>query len=362
MIVLTALQVRTVTQLFALLVTILFLIFLLDSRYRLLPNAIHSALPIHHEGFVITDVTLKTCSSLNPLSSCRLDPDLWHRVEKDLYLQTGWVSSAYIHVRRKKEEELETGEKIVVAVRVGRLDPSVGEKGQQSEKWETRPGGIWLLRSSKRHDSDSDKAVTGIDILFGADAVEPRLGWTITQTPLLLDAGKDTQIARLSIRHGRAKAVQKETASPRVRKDGKFKILQIGDLHLSTGVGSCRDAMDKDGEVKGKCESDPRTLEFMEKMLDEEKPDMVVLSGDQVNGDTAPDVQSVSRLHPTQCQLLCSLSCSQLCRPSSSLPIFSSHAASLMPPYLAITMTKVRSKRASPEAHKCHSYQQCHSH
>jgi hypothetical protein len=28
-------------------------------------------------------------------------------------------------------------------------------------------------------------------------------------------------------------------------------------------------------------------------MLDEEKPDLVILSGDQVNGDTAPDAPSV---------------------------------------------------------------------
>jgi DNA repair exonuclease SbcCD nuclease subunit len=33
-------------------------------------------------------------------------------------------------------------------------------------------------------------------------------------------------------------------------------------------------------------------LEFVERLLDEEKPDMVVFSGDQVNGETAPDAQS----------------------------------------------------------------------
>lgn len=275
-------------------ITVLVLVFLLDTRYRLLPHAIHSAFPLHHEGLVVTDLTLKTCSSINPLSSCRLDTAVWHRVEKDLYLNSGWVSSAYLHVQRKKEEELNSEDSVIVGIRVGRLDPGVGENGQQREKWEARPGGIWILRSSKRHDSDSDKAVTAIDVLFGADAAEPRPGWSLAQTPLLLDTGKNVQIARLSMRHGRAKAHQKEAAAPRVKKDGKFKILQVSDLHLSTGVGACRDAMDENGEVKSGCEADPRTLDFVGKMLDEEKPDMVVLSGDQVNGDTAPDVQTVS--------------------------------------------------------------------
>ena len=55
----------------------------------------------------------------------------------------------------------------------------------------------------------------------------------------------------------------------------------------------------KDPEPKehngGHCDADPRTLEFVERLIDEEKPEFVVLSGDQVNGETAPDAQSVSR-------------------------------------------------------------------
>lgn len=62
------------------------------------------------------------------------------------------------------------------------------------------------------------------------------------------------------------------------------------DLHLSTGTGHCRDA-EPPTSAAG-CEADPRTLDFIAKILDEEKPDFAVLSGDQVNGDTAPDAQS----------------------------------------------------------------------
>lgn len=62
------------------------------------------------------------------------------------------------------------------------------------------------------------------------------------------------------------------------------------DLHFSTGVGVCRDAQPPD--TAKTCEADPRTLEFLHKTLDDEQPDVAVLTGDQINGDTAPDVQS----------------------------------------------------------------------
>lgn len=62
------------------------------------------------------------------------------------------------------------------------------------------------------------------------------------------------------------------------------------DLHLSTGTGNCREA-EPPSSATG-CEADPRTLDFIAKVLDEEKPDFAVLSGDQINGDTAPDAQS----------------------------------------------------------------------
>lgn len=62
------------------------------------------------------------------------------------------------------------------------------------------------------------------------------------------------------------------------------------DLHLSTGVGKCRDPQPP--ETADGCEADPRTIDFLRKMLDEEKPDIAVLTGDQINGDTAPDIQT----------------------------------------------------------------------
>ncbi|ESZ95955.1 phosphatase dcr2 [Sclerotinia borealis F-4128] len=279
--------VRTATQLGALALFTIIVLWFLDNQYRVLPSAIHDYMPAHHPGLVITDITVTKCSKINLFTSCKLDSDKWHRIEKDLYLGRGWVNSAYMHVQRKKEEELTSEDKVVMDVSVGRLDPATATKGESDERWESRPAGLWLKRSAKRHASDSNKAVNSVDVLFGADAVDPRDGWEMTGTPLLLDSSGEVQEARLSIRRGKLMTPIKPT--PRIRDNGKFKILQAADLHLSTGTGECRDAMPEDG---GNCEADPRTLEFVGRILDEEKPDMIILSGDQINGETAPDAQS----------------------------------------------------------------------
>lgn len=189
-----------------------------------------------------------------------------------------------MHVQRKQEEELAKDDKVVVAVRVGRIDPSL-EGGEQG--WEKRPGGIWVLRSSKMGESDSRRAITGVDVLFGTDAVEARAGWNIAPTALDLDADP---IARLTVRHQETSDIK--VPKPRVGKNGRFKILQVSDAHLSTGVGKCRDGIGVNNAPITECEADPRTLEFIERILDDEKPDLVVLSGDQVEGPAAPDTQS----------------------------------------------------------------------
>lgn len=143
------------------------------------------------------------------------------------------------------------------------------------------------MRSAKRHASDSHQVVTAADVLFGADAVDPRVGWEIKDQSFLISGFNEAREPRLTIHRGTFKTPVKPV--PRISKEGKFKILQVSDLHLSTGTGICRDAVPP---LPGRCEADPRTLEFVGRILDSEKPDLVVLSGDQINGETSPDAQT----------------------------------------------------------------------
>ncbi|KAJ4389505.1 Phosphatase dcr2 [Gnomoniopsis smithogilvyi] len=283
--------VRTIVQVSAVAAITFFLVFFLDRNFRVLPSAIHEYMPQHHAGLLITDITIKRCSSLNVFTSCRLDPDAWHRIEKDLYLGKTIVSSAYIHVRRKKEEELTPEDKVVIDVTVGRLDPGTAVNGQADERWEARDAGLWIKRSAKKQAIDSKQTITAVDVLFGDDAVEARDGWDLPEksTPLLLDAGAHVPSAHITVRRGSQQEPKKP--QPRVKENGKFKIMQVSDMHLSTGVGVCRDEMPEHPDGV-RCEADPRTLDFVTRVLEDEKPDLIVLSGDQINGDTAPDAQS----------------------------------------------------------------------
>jgi hypothetical protein len=252
-------------------------------------------MPLHHTGLVITDVQITKCSSLHPFRSCELDPAVWFRINKDLYLGKAMMSSAYLHVRRKKEEELTPDDKVVVDVTVGRLNPGAGAKAHDGDMWEAREAGIWIKRSTKKGAGENKHAVTAIDLLFGDDAVEAREGWELTGIPLMLDAGQKVPSAHLTVRRGLPHEHTKPV--PRINDNGKFKIVQLADLHLSTGLGECRDALPPDYNGRP-CEADPRTLDFVTRILEDEKPDLVVLSGDQINGATAPDPQGVRGVLP----------------------------------------------------------------
>ncbi|PQE30641.1 Phosphatase DCR2 protein [Rutstroemia sp. NJR-2017a WRK4] len=233
---------------------------------------------------VVTDLTICVFSPNDPPSTCELDPRIWHRIEKDLFLYTS-EKSAWLYVALANEEGLTAEDLLVTDIRVGEPRPN----SSSGDSWESRPYGIWVLRS--KFAGNIDQAVTEVDVLFGIDAVDPRPQWTLMRSPLQLNAPPNIPIARLSILHGRSTPRSDVRPALRVRKDGKFKIVQISDTHMVTGVGVCRDAIDADGKDLPESEADPLTVEFMGRILDVERPDLVVLTGDQLHHDI-PDSQS----------------------------------------------------------------------
>ncbi|KAI9708291.1 MAG: purple acid phosphatase, partial [Chrysothrix sp. TS-e1954] len=233
---------------------------------------------------VVTDLTICIVSPTASPSTCELDPRIWHRVEKDLYLYTS-QQSAWLYVALANEEELIAGDLLLVDVRVDEPPP----RQTSDQSWESRPGGIWVLRS--KFSGKIDRAVTEVDVLFGADAVDPRPQWNLMRSALQLNAQPKVPVARLSVLRGRAKARPDTKAALRVRADGKFKIVQIADTHMVTGVGICKDAIDAHGNPLPESEADSLTVDFIEKILDVEKPDLIILTGDQLHHDVS-DSQS----------------------------------------------------------------------
>ena len=87
-------------------------------------------------------------------------------------------------MERKREEELSDVDRVVTDVAVSLTDPTTVEG---VDKWEKRPAGVWIMRKDKKL-ADSGQAITGVDVLFGPDAVDPREGWEMRDTALLLDS------------------------------------------------------------------------------------------------------------------------------------------------------------------------------
>lgn len=174
---------------------------------------------------------------MNPFAKCTITDTDWHKIDKDLYLGNGFPTKAYLHVSRKREEDLASNDDLVLDVYVGPSSPDDG-KLSKHEKWESRSMGIWIKRSSKRHLSDYSKAVTGIDVLFGPDAADPRSNWQMQKHALALSIRGEHPEPRLTVRNG--PALKFDPPVPRIRKDGKFKILQAADLHLATGYSTLR--------------------------------------------------------------------------------------------------------------------------
>ncbi|KAF2726849.1 Metallo-dependent phosphatase [Polyplosphaeria fusca] len=233
---------------------------------------------------VVTDLTICVFSPTVSPSTCELDSRIWHRIEKELYLHTS-QQSAWLYVALANEEELTAEDLLVMDIKVGESphNPSF------DHSWESRPGGIWVLRS--KFSGEIDRAVTEVDVLFGTDAVDPRPQWALMRSPLQIDSQPKVPVPRLSVLHGRAKLGPDPRPALRVRQDGKFKIVQISDTHMGTGVGVCKDAIDAHGNNLPESEADPLTVDFIGKTLDVERPDLVVLTGDQLHHDIS-DSQS----------------------------------------------------------------------
>lgn len=245
-------------------------------------SASHTTAIVTHP--VVTDLTVCIFSQTVPPSTCELDPRIWHRVEKDLYLHTS-QKSAWLYVALAREEDLVPEDLLVMDIRV--CEPPSNPSSDYS--WESRPGGIWVLRSC--FSGRIGQAVTEVDVLFGMDAVDPRPQWTLMRSSLQLNAEPYVPVARLSVLRGRVKPRPNVRAALRVREDGKFKIVQISDTHMVTGVGVCKDAIDAHGNHLPESEADPLTVNFIGKILDVEKPELVILTGDQLHHDVS-DSQS----------------------------------------------------------------------
>jgi hypothetical protein len=233
----------------------------------------------------IVDVTIQECTRwrwFEKRSKCTaLLNDGWEISGGDLLLNMG---SNRVHLFIKRHT-------------LGERKPPVTQlrvsKNRLNKAWESRPGGIWIQRSVV---IDIKEAITSIDFIHGKDIRELRRGRQfVPGGPLILG-----EYINLSYRMGLPPP--REFPILKVKAGKPYKVLQVAgsdfsklslivDLHLSTGATRCRDVVSQKHKLT--CEADTASLDFLEYIIDNEKPDFIAFTGDQVNGDSAPNTKSV---------------------------------------------------------------------
>ncbi|KAJ7066567.1 Metallo-dependent phosphatase-like protein [Mycena amicta] len=135
--------------------------------------------------------------------------------------------------------------------------------------------------------TERSNLITELDVLYGDDV--PWYGFEKLEPATLLHKG-EMQNAWLTIRRG----VKSPPRAPPLHfsHNGQFKILQIADLHYSVAATKCRDTPPSLSCIGGSDNSTAKTL--ISTILDIEKPDLVVFTGDQLNGQgTSWDPRSI---------------------------------------------------------------------
>lgn len=300
---------RWLIRLATLLTLVSLVVFVTDLWYDFLPSVIQTRLTMHPPDPVVVDIQIRKCLKL---SSCDGPTKSWLKLPKDLLLGESWTSHAYVYTKIINENEL-AGESVVLSVAHGMFnlnDPQAKlpedvyddisglvedtdhlEDRHMAYKQATLNG--WSIANSKiglwvkKGKHSPGAVVTGLKVLYGDDARCPLPRWRMCSNTL--DLGSPELRPRLAFRIGRAEAM----SVPKLKfsKEGKFKIAQIADLHMSTGFGTCDHPVP--GVLnKALCRADALTIDLMEDVLEVEKPDLAVFTGDQIFATSAPDAET----------------------------------------------------------------------
>ncbi|KAI8360019.1 Metallo-dependent phosphatase-like protein [Mortierella sp. GBAus27b] len=137
--------------------------------------------------------------------------------------------------------------------------------------------------SDRRHDPQCSQAIDNIAIEMGSNPVP--YNWKTASFEH--DASQEVPDWNVQLIYRRWDKALPTIPKLRFRQDGTFKIVQFADIHMATGPHACYNA-----PVNMKCTGDVNTQEMMDRVLDAEKPDLVVYTGDNVDGVTSKDALS----------------------------------------------------------------------
>ncbi|KAG7093566.1 hypothetical protein E1B28_007236 [Marasmius oreades] len=216
----------------------------------------------------------------------------WVRVDRNVNLETGYFSGYLnIYYRRTRRQDINLIANITLLPENTEPWPVEGWKRASTSLrtgWRAPPLYLWyyaVKTASQMTAEERADLITEMDVLYGDDV--PWYGFEKLDPPTLAAEPGKVESTRIIIRRG----VKIPPRAPPLHfsRDGKFKILQVADLHYSVSVGKCQNVRFSPCSA-----SDNLTSTLLSRILDAEKPDLVVFTGDQLNGqDTSWDPKSV---------------------------------------------------------------------
>ncbi|CAO3701716.1 unnamed protein product [Rhizopus stolonifer] len=226
----------------------------------------------------ITAITAKECFTAN----CYMDG--WERVEKDLNKGVVFGMSVYLFFKREKSQDPVTD---IVVILNDQTTPEGYTKVDANLNSVTLRGDfIHLWYKTEKNVVD---AVQDLAIEFGQVPITP-FGWDKINVNLnSANDGKDGfgEPTYLYFKKGH----QEKPSAHRLEFDenDEFKILQLADLHFTNEKGVCRDVLSE-----SECDGDAMTINYINRVLDKEKPGLVVFSGDNINAGGVSDARAAT--------------------------------------------------------------------
>ncbi|KIJ20637.1 hypothetical protein PAXINDRAFT_165536 [Paxillus involutus ATCC 200175] len=216
----------------------------------------------------------------------------WVRVERDLNLQSGiWALNIYYRRTRRLDIPLVTDLQLL---------PAGEEPTPLTDPWfkvehsirdgvlRAEPLFLWYKTgktATEMSAEEKNNIITEIDVLFGED----RPWYGFEKLPPAVTPEKEGRLESVYVTYRRGVKPVPRAPPLHFSKEGKFKILQVADLHYSVSRGVCRETV-----IDPCTSSDNLTNSLLGHALDAEKPDLVVFTGDQLNGQgTSWDPKSV---------------------------------------------------------------------
>lgn len=216
----------------------------------------------------------------------------WVRIPRNLNTQKGfWYLHVFYRRTRRQDAPLITDIQVLSGHFEG--NEQAGWKKVATSVRDGVPGEkplfLWYQTGKSMGEMSKEEKKNGyimeLDVLYGED--RPWYGFDRMDKPIDGEVEGKSESVWLSYRKG-LKPVPK--APPlHFSHTGRFKILQIADLHFSVSFGACQDVESFDCK-----HSDNTTRTLISQVLAAEKPNLVVFTGDQLNGQgTSWDPRSV---------------------------------------------------------------------